>query len=312
MRVNRWRGMPHVKRLSLKGCQLLRKDKTMTIVEFLDEHGYASLDHLHQLFAAYCGNIGIDVFKQKLDEMCGMEKPQVASVSAADAKCACLSSNVYYSIAWKKKQRILAEVRLGEIIGLDLYRLIIDKHWNWYTRSDDADKIAYLGYAPSHGFGYLNFASLEDAGYGKVMHYVNGTFYKWMDFARHYSELEKKLKKATNAHRHRPGPMTAEELVRELYGEAVDDINDLNLFAEKDPDPELVDMTFEQKLAAKVGRLGLSTRADDCLVNAGIEKIGELIGKTKEDMRHYRNFGMKSINEIEAQLGKIGLSFKNQ
>ncbi|MDE6432385.1 MAG: DNA-directed RNA polymerase subunit alpha [Opitutales bacterium] len=61
-------------------------------------------------------------------------------------------------------------------------------------------------------------------------------------------------------------------------------------------------------LNMSVNEIELSVRAANCLNNANIMTVGELVMKTENDMLRYRNFGKKSLNEIKDRLGSLGLS----
>ncbi|MDO8734430.1 MAG: DNA-directed RNA polymerase subunit alpha [Elusimicrobiota bacterium] len=54
----------------------------------------------------------------------------------------------------------------------------------------------------------------------------------------------------------------------------------------------------------------LSIRAANCLKQAKIKKIGELTLRTKEELLAYKNFGRKSLDEIEMKLKELGVSLK--
>ena len=54
--------------------------------------------------------------------------------------------------------------------------------------------------------------------------------------------------------------------------------------------------------------LELSVRSYNCLKNANIQTIGELVQKTEAEMLRTKNFGRKSLNEIKEILGGMGLS----
>ena len=54
--------------------------------------------------------------------------------------------------------------------------------------------------------------------------------------------------------------------------------------------------------------LELSVRALNCLKNANIRFIGELVQKTEEELLKTKNFGRKSLNEIKNVLHQMGLS----
>jgi DNA-directed RNA polymerase subunit alpha len=54
--------------------------------------------------------------------------------------------------------------------------------------------------------------------------------------------------------------------------------------------------------------LELSVRSYNCLKNANIQTIGELVQKTEAEMLKTKNFGRKSLNEIKEILQTMGLS----
>jgi len=49
-------------------------------------------------------------------------------------------------------------------------------------------------------------------------------------------------------------------------------------------------------------------RCSNCLAAAKIDTIGELVGKTANEMLKYRNFGKKSLEEVNSLLEKYNLS----
>ncbi len=61
------------------------------------------------------------------------------------------------------------------------------------------------------------------------------------------------------------------------------------------------------KLALKVGDIELSVRSTNCLGGAGIGTIAELVIMPESEMLKFRNFGRKSLNEINAKLKEMGL-----
>jgi DNA-directed RNA polymerase subunit alpha len=84
-------------------------------------------------------------------------------------------------------------------------------------------------------------------------------------------------------------------------------------FEEKDELHEEQDMEDrrEQKLFEKLDRsvdeLELSVRSANCLQNAGIRYIGELVQRSEMDMLKTKNFGRKSLNEIKDILASMDL-----
>jgi len=64
-----------------------------------------------------------------------------------------------------------------------------------------------------------------------------------------------------------------------------------------------------EKLNKHVNELELSVRSINCLQNANIDSIGELVQKTEPEMLRTKNFGRKSLNELKEILEEMGLSF---
>lgn len=62
-------------------------------------------------------------------------------------------------------------------------------------------------------------------------------------------------------------------------------------------------------LSRSVEELELSVRSYNCLKNANIQTIGDLIQKTEAEMLRTKNFGRKSLNEIKEILAGMNLSF---
>jgi DNA-directed RNA polymerase subunit alpha len=65
---------------------------------------------------------------------------------------------------------------------------------------------------------------------------------------------------------------------------------------------------YNENLLRSVNELELSVRAANCLKNAGIETIAEMVQKTESEMLKTKNFGRKSLNEIKEILGGMGLN----
>ncbi len=64
---------------------------------------------------------------------------------------------------------------------------------------------------------------------------------------------------------------------------------------------------LNENLFKTVDSLELSVRAANCLENANIRFIGELVTRTESDMLKTKNFGRKSLNEIKDILAEMGL-----
>lgn len=80
-------------------------------------------------------------------------------------------------------------------------------------------------------------------------------------------------------------------------------------------EPSQVEESQEEKdkinenLYRTVEELELSVRSANCLKNAGIKLIGELVSKSESEMLKTQNFGRKSLNEIKDILSDMGLTF---
>ncbi len=62
-----------------------------------------------------------------------------------------------------------------------------------------------------------------------------------------------------------------------------------------------------ENLNRSVEELELSVRSYNCLKNANIQTIGELVQKSEAEMLKTKNFGRKSLNEIKEILSNMGL-----
>lgn len=72
-------------------------------------------------------------------------------------------------------------------------------------------------------------------------------------------------------------------------------------------DEEILHM--RQLLKTKLSDLELSVRALNCLKAADVETLGELAGFHKHDLLKFRNFGKKSLTELDEKLESLNLSF---
>lgn len=77
---------------------------------------------------------------------------------------------------------------------------------------------------------------------------------------------------------------------------------------EEEPVQEEEKGGVNENLYRSVSELELSVRSINCLQNAKIETIGELVQKTEAEMLKTKNFGRKSLNEIKHILASMGLS----
>ncbi|WP_290722747.1 MULTISPECIES: DNA-directed RNA polymerase subunit alpha [unclassified Fibrobacter] len=78
--------------------------------------------------------------------------------------------------------------------------------------------------------------------------------------------------------------------------------------------PEELEMDEERQriatlLRTRVDELELSVRSSNCLRMANIHTVGELVRNKENDMLKYKNFGRKSLVELNEVLTSMGLSF---
>ena len=64
-----------------------------------------------------------------------------------------------------------------------------------------------------------------------------------------------------------------------------------------------------QLLKTKLVDLDLSVRALNCLKAAEVNTLGDLVQYQRTDLLKFRNFGKKSLSELEELLGSLNLSF---
>ena len=86
----------------------------------------------------------------------------------------------------------------------------------------------------------------------------------------------------------------------------------INFEEQPEEEEEEVDRDAErmsENLKRSVEELELSVRSYNCLKNADIKTIGELVQKTEAEMLKTKNFGRKSLNEIKEILSEMGLAF---
>jgi DNA-directed RNA polymerase subunit alpha len=72
-------------------------------------------------------------------------------------------------------------------------------------------------------------------------------------------------------------------------------------------DEEVLHM--RQLLKSKLADMDLSVRALNCLKAADVETLGELVRYQKNDLLKFRNFGKKSLTELDELLDKLNLNF---
>ena len=72
-------------------------------------------------------------------------------------------------------------------------------------------------------------------------------------------------------------------------------------------DEEVLEM--RKLLLRPLTELELSVRALNCLKAAEVELVSDLVSYTKQDLMKFRNFGKKSLTELEELVARLGLTF---
>jgi DNA-directed RNA polymerase subunit alpha len=89
-----------------------------------------------------------------------------------------------------------------------------------------------------------------------------------------------------------------------IFIEAEESIHDTS---RDDDSEELAGM--EALLAKGIDELDLSVRSANSLKNANIHTLRDLVRKSEKEMLETKNFGKKSLEEVQDVLGKLGLNF---
>ncbi|HEX2836162.1 MAG TPA: DNA-directed RNA polymerase subunit alpha [Thermoanaerobaculia bacterium] len=106
-------------------------------------------------------------------------------------------------------------------------------------------------------------------------------------------------------------PQEAISLAAELLGDHLRIFSAFETRAEEREEaaaPE-VDPRLAEMLAKPIEELDLSVRSANCLKNANIRTLGDLVQRTEREMLSTKNFGRKSLDEIKDVLASLGLSF---
>jgi DNA-directed RNA polymerase subunit alpha len=82
---------------------------------------------------------------------------------------------------------------------------------------------------------------------------------------------------------------------------------ELEMAEEEEVDEET--LKVRNLLKTRVDELELSVRSSNCLRAANIQTLEDLAQKTEAEMLKYRNFGRKSLTELNTILNELGLSF---
>jgi DNA-directed RNA polymerase subunit alpha len=81
---------------------------------------------------------------------------------------------------------------------------------------------------------------------------------------------------------------------------------------EEEPEMTREELVLYEKLRLPISELELSVRSSNCLREANIKTIAELVKKSEDEMLSFKNFGKKSLTEIKELLLGMGLTLGMQ
>ena len=90
------------------------------------------------------------------------------------------------------------------------------------------------------------------------------------------------------------------------FGQLPEDIE------EEEPEMTKEEAVLYEKLRLPISELELSVRSSNCLREANIKMIGDLVKKSEEEMLAFKNFGKKSLTEIKELLAGMSLALGMQ
>jgi len=90
------------------------------------------------------------------------------------------------------------------------------------------------------------------------------------------------------------------------FGQLPEDI------AEEEPEMTKEETAVYEKLRLPISELELSVRSSNCLREAGIKSIADLVKRSEDEMLGFKNFGKKSLTEIKELLVGMGLNLGMQ
>jgi len=90
------------------------------------------------------------------------------------------------------------------------------------------------------------------------------------------------------------------------FGQLPDDVS------EEEPEMTKEELALYEKLRLPISELELSVRSSNCLREAGIKIIADLVKRGEDEMLGFKNFGKKSLTEIKELLAGMGLTLGMQ
>lgn len=82
-----------------------------------------------------------------------------------------------------------------------------------------------------------------------------------------------------------------------------------NYSLQEEAEEEEVEEDFSKKYGINIEELDLSLRAFNCLKRAGIDTVGDLVQQKESEVKKIKNFGKKSLAEVQEKLNELNLDF---
>jgi len=83
-------------------------------------------------------------------------------------------------------------------------------------------------------------------------------------------------------------------------------------YSEEEPEMTKDELVLYEKLRLPISELELSVRSSNCLREANIKIIADLVKRSEDEMLSFKNFGKKSLTEIKELLLGMGLTLGMQ
>lgn len=207
------------------------------------------------------------------------------------------------------------KVTAGDIISGDGRVVVLNPDQHILTLTDDVELNMELAVKYGRGYSLAKYNKDEDAPLGTIA--IDSVFSPIKRV--NYSVSNARVGQKTDYDKltlevWTDGSLTPEDAVAFAAKILKEQMNSFINFDE-DIEPELEENAedtqrkeFNENLYRNVEELELSVRSANCLKNADILKIYQLVQKTENEMLKTKNFGRKSLNEIKEVLGEMGLS----
>lgn len=178
------------------------------------------------------------------------------------------------------------------------------------------DARLYMEMIVARGRGYIPASEIPEAGFPEGTIFVDGLF---SPVTKVNFKVENVRVKARTDYEKltlevwTDGTITPEEALNEAVSILSEGISRLKERAKEPYGVSAIEFEEREKMRSLLMKsiefLEPSKRTANCLREAGIETIAQLVSKTEEEMLQIKNFGEKSLQEIKEKLKEYGLNF---